>query len=564
MPSCAYIFKKGKNVGNVCGKENCRMHKPLVVFESFPDALIPIIIEKVIRMRIPHKEIFKRLLSYQMISKEFKFIVDKNWVNLYNILDIDNTQRENAKMLTYKQKLHLFLETGCQRCDAVRITKIHWPFPIRICQNCIKDVCITEYRLKKEFFIDYKSEVFINYINVSPWHRNRGITNFKFYWKYLVEKDIGKKLIDSFMNDHKREIARELEIPYKDILLHSYKYKLEAYPSKQTVEEEYYKSLANIKFKKEIKQYDNLPAHQIDNKHIRDENCAIGQIKNKTDYETWLNTRMVVFKENYNKFLKVKIYNKFYDDECSKITYSVIGIPYFSKFNWRNIDSVDIQKLSIRDKENDTIELIKNDLPDCKKAVAEFIKNNKPEYFENNKYAQYAFDQTTRYPAKIPDNVNEFCRLYFAYQMIPEQYTNNIVKSIKTWNDTLELVEKSTHDCACEICNIRFDYISFLEHDYLIHASFKELPLQNKIDWYEWINKKPLSGRHYKSPLDIDLMLFVFGSNKEFVFKNIDKRDYKWLSTRCEHLGLIIQPSTKSYNATIKITMPESWQFDKI
>ena len=196
--TCTYIFKRGKQKDTQCSKRCtghlCSSHaKNKVVTKmtiyDLPNQLHYVIVEKLVSTKN-----FAKLLSISIMSKYWHDLMVPIWQRLYAI--IDKTDEEHNLMDHYKltplQRCSLLLACGCQKCDKKRVTKIHWPFPIRMCQDCFREMTISSYELKVEYNIVNLSN--LNKLVVPMWSRHTSNYDLHFYIIKEIEKRIGHSL----------------------------------------------------------------------------------------------------------------------------------------------------------------------------------------------------------------------------------------------------------------------------------------------------------------------------------------------------------------------------------
>ena len=145
---CGYVFRRGARKGATCtrgcgpGGKFCTIHVSRVLdVQMFPTEIMRCIVANVHDNTA--KQTFARMCSLGGTCKEYREIVADQCKTLYEGLvgggglDPVNDRVLAAEGMSYKRRLHLLLESGCMRCGAPRITKVHWPFPIRACKGCM-------------------------------------------------------------------------------------------------------------------------------------------------------------------------------------------------------------------------------------------------------------------------------------------------------------------------------------------------------------------------------------------------------------------------------------------
>jgi hypothetical protein len=209
IKQCLYIFQKGVKSGEQCKRKvknndevMCKLHKDCNQFstqiQNLPELVHDIIIKKFIESSNDFKIIFKFLISLKQVSKYWNILLsDKYFELLYNKLKITNNMEisMNKYSLLLIQKLNLLLTTGCQRCKLEKIRKIHWPFPIRLCKDCIEEITISDFRLNRQYNIPNHIYNNLDYIIVPMWNRHAGSYTLRFYIKREIEERLRYKLM---------------------------------------------------------------------------------------------------------------------------------------------------------------------------------------------------------------------------------------------------------------------------------------------------------------------------------------------------------------------------------
>ena len=290
--TCQYIFKRGANKGIPCGLKTvescnfCRVHNGKVLeLTKLPTLALSKIVEHMSFSDDLHesRSIFHKLDVLSKSCKEYHDLINEaTWERLYNQLNPDiNHVCDEFYTMSFKKRLHLLLDVGCQRCNVPKITKIYWPFPVRVCTNCFDKISIRDYVLKHEYKTEYASAF---YIDGFTWSRFHGYNNFRYYWKYLVEKDIGCTLIEKKRHydqnslNHKLAIASSLNVSYDDVK-HLMDYS--DFPDKLYIHKCYFVSQAELHIKTWFK---NKHKGSLYYDILHD--CS--KIKNKKDYEEWI------------------------------------------------------------------------------------------------------------------------------------------------------------------------------------------------------------------------------------------------------------------------------------
>lgn len=235
--TCIYTFKRGANVGKPCGKkcvnktEYCKLHtgSKQMFLEMLPNLAQGNIIESIIEHHDPHDAYTKlRLLS--CASKYWHEFIKEYWDKLYSSMNLDASQKQlmDEYSLSILQRLALYFECGCQKCGTPRITKIHWPFPIRVCKDCFQSITISDYRLYNDYKIN-NSLANLNYVSTTLWNRYIGNYNLNFYLISDVEKILECKLhvyVQNKLESLQNAMSTELNISKDELYLKSPYYKI--------------------------------------------------------------------------------------------------------------------------------------------------------------------------------------------------------------------------------------------------------------------------------------------------------------------------------------------------
>jgi hypothetical protein len=106
---------------------------------------------------------------------------------------------------------------GCQKCSKKLVRKIHYPFPYRLCQKCIKDVTISDFRLKEQGINVDKFLSNLKYFTVILWSTYAGNYRLNFYLRKEVDQ-ILEYPIEKYKEIIMNKIKSELKSQYGDDL----------------------------------------------------------------------------------------------------------------------------------------------------------------------------------------------------------------------------------------------------------------------------------------------------------------------------------------------------------
>ena len=210
MP-CEYIFRRGKNSGSHCGKnvmsgmsgmsgmsvKYCSSHVQKVLdLKALPGEILHIIVDYLVASKIDDAKKLDRLEALEQTCKEFRSIVTGKYEALYAALSVAESSCKDVIMtrrgLSHKARCSLLMRSGCQNCNAPRITKIHWPFPTRLCSECINDIIVADYVLPTEYCVhNYNNRECLQRQTYSRYH---GASSYRLFLRSDVERSIGYRL----------------------------------------------------------------------------------------------------------------------------------------------------------------------------------------------------------------------------------------------------------------------------------------------------------------------------------------------------------------------------------
>ena len=229
MTRCSHVFKRGKNKGNVCGSARCKLHNirdetptSQTSLTDLPIDVLDIVLKNVgshitrCSMRKPDSAI-KSLTYLSATCKSMHAIVGEDvWEVLWNTY-LDTLKEsdpfsvpERIPSVSAKQNLMLHVLIGCQFCKTPRIRKIHYPFAVRCCTDCLYARTISGWRLKTEYRVPEHSFAHLPHTKTDMYSRYNGYYEVLFYWIAQVENALGTTL-EEHLEKHERneEIAKE-------------------------------------------------------------------------------------------------------------------------------------------------------------------------------------------------------------------------------------------------------------------------------------------------------------------------------------------------------------------
>lgn len=294
MP-CVYIIKKGKNKGKQCntqsrnGEECCARHiqpKPLDII-NLPSLVLTHVVSMIINTMSPYSA-FQKMCSMYLVCKDVQQALDEQWQKLLEKVPCEN--HDDMKDMTPKQKLHLLLDTGCQRCNRQRVKKIHWPFPIRVCDVCINKITISTRDLKREHNITEEMLQNIRFrpISYNSWYSQK---EMHIYLKSDIRKALNVNIVQIEKDralaakNIQQLVANDMEVTMDELTSKSVTFNCIRYDSiisrvKNIICQEYYTNRARSYFLSKLRAvwpndiYYSYPYHIY--------------VRNKEDYERWL------------------------------------------------------------------------------------------------------------------------------------------------------------------------------------------------------------------------------------------------------------------------------------
>lgn len=433
MKKCTHILIRGKNAGNPCGKSCadilCPKHIGLVSrIRDLPDDISRIILKNIIDniMDKDSNKAFKLLTNIGNTCKEYRELTNTKYTILYWQQDPCDDMDWWMDELSMKQRLHLLLESGCQRCGCSRITKIHWPFPIRVCKACLEEITIRDYVLAQEYNVKNFSG---RSITRNTWSSGFGSSSYEIFLIKDVEKHTGFKLSEykleqkRIIMERKRQIAESLALSEDDLKMRSNHFRLQEMPIITQVEREYYNSLASENFTKK---------YGTDYEVYRDELKHIDRIQRREQYDNWCKYEL-----SHEQELRKK-YDEYYlaKHKLSKSTLLIKVLhkdPYFSTTNIGSIiEDPNFSTCTTQDDVN-RMYIVQSD------QVKQFSILNKLDL-------SYLVDETAiklarsiiKYPAKSPPQQS----LYNFVSQFAE--AKNLIKTKTftwTWDDVIQMIQ---------------------------------------------------------------------------------------------------------------------------
>lgn len=254
LETCSYIFRRGASRGSTCvrsckpGVLFCKKHNSQVLqVSNFPTHVMEVIVNAI--KGEGDKATFSRLCKIGATCREYREIVNMRCKTLLDEQKLTDEQRGILAPLGPKRALHLLLESGCTKCGVPRITKVHWPFPLRLCVECIKQVTVPDFVLRDKYKLSSYNGV-DRFLVCKGWNYYHGDSEYHRYLISDVEKDIGCTLheleatIESRSLSHKMGIALYLGVPLVELCRAVHYMNVTQFPEKEVVALDYYRRLA--------------------------------------------------------------------------------------------------------------------------------------------------------------------------------------------------------------------------------------------------------------------------------------------------------------------------------
>jgi hypothetical protein len=445
---CKYVFKRGKNRGVACGKpcqakntvkysnhcseEFCKDHVNKVMdVQKFPTHIMQEIVASIRDKN--HKKEFGRLTNLGATCREYRDIVAGRCEELYKELAVEDEHDHEMTLenMGFKRRLHLLLESGCQRCKCPRITKIHWPFPMRVCQDCIRAITVPEYVLRERYRLP-------NYTNrrsiaFATWNRIYGDTTYDCFLIKDVEADLNMSLpqveaaIEQGSHDHKIAIAARLNVPLIELCVDFPRIMQQVFPDEARIVAEFYKHKATK----------HLAILGYKKSHFNHEHIATYAIRSLANYESFIETLLQNREELEQKHgrqlydeYKVQLINSLYDLLSSN--------PYFKHVDLRPICPMLWDRPA-----NETLDELKVATADASQDVLDFIDEHNIDLscFKGDTIALNLAKLYIKYPKTEPNNVPEFILAYVKSRQKTNTSLVHEFYHINTWQKAITFIK---------------------------------------------------------------------------------------------------------------------------
>ena len=491
MEKCAYVFKRGSNKGKECGLKTfnstcfCRTHDGKVLeLGKLPTLAMDKIIDTMILTNSLNetRNIFQKLVAISNSCKEYKNLIGEDkWKMLYehitnwhHFVNVKDRCCKEYDLMLFRNRLHLLLDVGCQRCGASNITKIYWPFPIRVCVYCFEKITVRDYELESQYRINNYTSNY--YIQGTSWSRHGGTSQFRYYWKYLIVQDLGCSLIEHKLRklqksiQHKMEIAESLGVHLDDLSNHLGTADLMAtdYPNKSMVHQLYYRHTALAILKTFFIKYEI----KTNTYTIIQKQCNM--IQTKEDYDIFFQN-METNKDEILSKTDDEAFHALLSVTKNNIISSLHAHPYFSDMS--------IEQLTIYLPETQTLsglnyEDLRTTIKKYNTSLDCFINKNNVTFDDiHNVQVQSILKKTIKFPQTEPSNIKQFLLSIFNY--IAD------IDKISSWKEACVFINSCRNIFERKVCNIcrgKRDYCArgLNDHFRSVHNS---LWLANKKDF---------------------------------------------------------------------------------
>jgi hypothetical protein len=133
------------------------------------------------------------LRALARVSRRWRALAEPRWARLYERLGPHGPERERAMSrhgLGAERRVELLTGVGCQLCGLARVTKVHWPFPVRACRGCIQAVTTSGHVLRESFGVPRAALAALPSTSVQLWS-GRGAFWVDFYFDCDVRRLLG-------------------------------------------------------------------------------------------------------------------------------------------------------------------------------------------------------------------------------------------------------------------------------------------------------------------------------------------------------------------------------------
>jgi hypothetical protein len=569
MSGCTHVISRGKNVGKVCGKPRCKLHfkndKCAGDGEEVDWSVLQAVLNHIIG-NVPGRQACRTLIHLQMASKHTRELVQEH-VKLAYVAKLtpDKTRDEVMESvgLSIAQRVELMTGCGCQRCGQPRITKISWPFPIRVCRACLRAITLTE-RGVAYYGVEYRSEFRLTL---------RGSTK-PVYWRYHVEKELGKPLEHFLMDDAKFAIANDMCVDYKDLINVSFHFRTANHVMKSVVEAEYYVHLAKKLYT------DNFGTMNVWNDPVvtPDYIRLPRTVKTKYEYDV-LAAEFDVRVLRYQKLRHLKVLGTRSKAVLEKHA-------FFRDMSWRCIDHpLVLACIQLeRDVDNVSLETLEGACTQCMSHVNHVVNSHvsnpaHPTWIEDDPTAKDIFRRLARYPNLQPP-LSLFCTAYLYHKGMDADTVTALSRphlGLESWEDAKKLVEDCNRMHTCPMCrqghqhdldkeysfadlavHKRYRHEQAHEHALLLDASsFPSIADMLMSALPSFLNKTDV----HIYELMVKIIMFSSGvaeAGKSMILAQVPSRYRVWVHLCARALGLhsVSTPRRRKYLKDIEVQKP--------
>lgn len=445
MSCCEHVLTRGKNAGKACGKRRCKLHAKKKDDDGVKTgeaewAVMHAIVNNLIKA-VPHdRQAFRTLSQLRRSSKSMRALVEEHLERLYATALMPG-KTEDAAMdaigLSIPRRVELLTGCGCQRCGTPKITKISWPFPIRVCQPCLREITMSQGQIAW-FGVQYHSDVFRMYARNSA---------KPLFWRYLVEKELGQPLEHFLMNDDKFAVANELQVDYKELLHISIHFRTAHHVIRSVAEAEYYVHLARRLFTDRMGMHNVWLDPIVSPDYIR----LHRTIRSKYDYDV-LATEFDVRMERYCKLRHLRHLE-------TRTKALMEKHAFFRDMTWRCLKHPSVAACVQMEQDLDVVptdDTLENACSLCLAHVREVVEEHVekpaiPDWIQDDPIAVDIVRRLARYPDPLP-HLSLFCTAYLFHKGMDRAAVGTLTKSVASWDEAKELVAKCNRPHTCAKC----------------------------------------------------------------------------------------------------------------
>lgn len=187
--ACPVLIVSGPRRGQVCavkcgkGAVTCARHKAYAaqvpmsdgtgILLELPQHVLDVIVEKVAALK-DKTVAYNTLCSLRATSQSCRSAA----IRALDTCDTANTIQKYEGLrggkswpsLTKSRLQNLTFGRGCERCGTERVTKIHWPIPVRLCRDCFKASTTNVWRVQNDYGIGKHVTDNLPQVTITGWN----------------------------------------------------------------------------------------------------------------------------------------------------------------------------------------------------------------------------------------------------------------------------------------------------------------------------------------------------------------------------------------------------------